>query len=239
MTISGQEEIEMQRGYYAATASQYDAMHVCDGDEHFLALSFLLGAIDFLKIRSILDVGSGTGRAVRYIKKYRPDIRMVALEPVEELRAVGYRHGLSDADLIDGDATNLAFRDGDFDLVCEVGVLHHVKEPNLVVSEMLQVAAKAVFISDSNNFGQGSPVQRLIKQLINRLGLWDFANLLKTKGKGYTVSAGDGIAYSYSVFNNYKQIEEKCSAVHLLNTQGGRYNFYKSASHVALLGLKL
>lgn len=238
MTISGREEIEMQRRYYAETAAQYDTMHVSERDEHFLALSLLIAAIDFLEIRSILDIGSGTGRAVRYVKKHRPDIRVVGLEPVKELRDIGYRHGLSDSDLIDGDATNLVFHDGDFDLVCEFGVLHHVKEPKLVVSEMLRVAAKAVFISDSNNFGQGSPAWRFIKQLINQLGLWAFVDFLKTKGNGYTVSAGDGIAYSYSVFNNYKQIEAQCSSIHLLNTQGGHFDLYKTAGHLALLGVK-
>ena len=236
--ISNRKEVEIQRQYYARTAAKYNSMHVNIRDEHFLSLALLLATIDFMQVKSILDIGSGTGRAVAYIKKNRPDIRVVGLEPVKELRDIGYVNGLEPADLIDGDATQLTFHAGDYDLVCAFGVLHHVRYPDQVVSEMLRVAAKAIFISDSNNFAQGSYAWRTIKQLFNLIGLWNIANFLKTKGRGYRLSEGDGISYSYSIFNNYKQIEVQCSTIHLLNTQGGRINFYKTAGHLALLGVK-
>jgi SAM-dependent methyltransferase len=197
------DEIDKQRRYYAETASQYDTMHLNEKDEHFFALSFLVASLDYLQVGSILDVGSGTGRAIRYIKDHRPDLHVLGIEPVKELREVGYLRGLSDKDLIDGDATKLPFGASEFDLVCEFGVLHHVKRPEIAVSEMLRVAGKAIFISDSNNFGQGSGAGRLLKQMINLLGMWELADFIKTRGKGYTVSEGDGLAYSYSVFNNY------------------------------------
>lgn len=101
------DEIEMQRHYYAETANFYDAMHVNEQDEHFFALSFLVAALDYLQVRSILDIGSGTGRAIRYIKKHRPELRIVGIEPVKELREVGYSHGLSEEDLVDGDEVSL------------------------------------------------------------------------------------------------------------------------------------
>jgi ubiquinone/menaquinone biosynthesis C-methylase UbiE len=231
-------EIEMQRRYYAETASLYDAMHVDTSDEHSFALSFMIAMVDYFEFRSILDIGSGTGRVIRYIKKHRPNIRIVGIEPVKELREVGYSQSISKDELFDGDATKLNFSEAEFDLVCEFGVLHHVKKPDLAVSEMLRVADKAIFISDSNNFGHGSGASRTLKQMINFFGLWKMADLIKTKGKGFTMSEGDGLAYSYSVFNNYKQIQAQCSRVHLLNTCDGGINPYKTASHVALLGIK-
>lgn len=236
--MTNENEIEIQRGYYAETANKYDSMHLDENDEHFFALSLLVGAIDYLGIHSILDLGSGTGRAVLYLKKLRPELRVVGIEPVEELREIGYSKGLSKEELMDGDATNLSFSNNEFDLVCEFGVLHHVKKPDLVVAEMLRVSSKAIFISDSNNFGQGSTVARSIKQILNSLRLWKLADLIKTRGKGYSISEGDGLAYSYSVFDNYKQIREQCKSVHLLNTKDGFINPYKTASHVALLGIK-
>lgn len=227
----------MQQEYYSKSAGQYDSMHVNEQDEHFFALSFMVAMLDYLKVRSVLDVGSGTGRAIRYIKKHRPDIRIVGVEPVKELREVGYALGLSKEELIDGDATELKFSAREFDLVCEFGVLHHIKRPDIAVSEMLRVADKAIFISDSNNFGHGSRASRSIKQMINYFGMWKMADLIKTKGRGFTISEGDGLAYSYSVFNNYNLIQSSCSNIHLLNTKDGHINFYKTASHVALLGV--
>jgi ubiquinone/menaquinone biosynthesis C-methylase UbiE len=231
-------EAEVQRRYYAHTASDYDAMHVDEKDEHLLALSFMVGLLDYLEVRSILDIGSGTGRAVRYVKQHRPDVRIVGIEPVAELRAIGYAKGLSTKELIEGDATKLCFDTADFDLVCEFGVLHHVRRPEVVVAEMLRVAKKAVFISDSNNFGQGSSLSRACKQMLNALGLWKVANLLKTRGRGYTISEGDGLGYSYSVFNDFRKLKSQCGTIHLLNTRDGNINPYRSASHVALLGIK-
>lgn len=231
-------EVEIQRRYYAESANQYDSMHLDENDEHFFALSFMVSAIDYLGIHSILDIGSGTGRAVQFLKKQCPELRVVGIEPVRELREMGYSKGLSEDELINGDATNLNFNNADFDLVCEFGVLHHIRKPDLAVAEMLRVSSKAIFISDSNNFGQGSIVARSIKQVLNSLGLWKLADLIKTRGKGYTISEGDGLAYSYSVFNNYKQIRDHCRSVHLLNTRDGFIDPYKTASHVALLAIK-
>ena len=171
------------------------------------------------------------------MKQRRPDVDVVGVEPVEALREIGYKGGLSKDELVTGDATQLQHADNEFDLVCAFGVLHHIKAPHLAVAEMLRVSRRAIFISDSNNFGQGSLLARSLKQLLNSLGLWKVADLVKTRGKGYTLSAGDGLAYSYSVFNNYSQIEQACKQVHILNTNGNGVNPYRSASHVALLGI--
>ena len=122
------------------------------------------------------------------------------------MRAIGHRNGIPKQDLIDGDATCIGYKDGEFDLVCEFGILHHIKRPDLAVKEMLRVADKAIFICDVNNFWQGSLLSRTIKQLINFAGLWRATDYLKTGGKGYTISEGDGLGYSYSVFNDYRQM---------------------------------
>jgi ubiquinone/menaquinone biosynthesis C-methylase UbiE len=231
-------DIQIQRQYYAQTASQYDAMHVCEGDEHFFALSFLIGMLDYLKVESILDVGSGTGRAIAYIKTMRPNIQIVGVEPVKELREVGYQKGLSSLELIEGDATQLQFPDGAFDMVCEFGILHHIRNPEVAVAEMLRVAKKAVIISDANNFGAGSLPERTLKQILNFLHLWDMFDWIKTGGKRYKITEGDGLAYAYSVFNNYQQIRKSCKSIHILNTKDSYTNAYRSATHVALLGVK-
>lgn len=232
-------EVQIQRDYYAATADRYDAMHVGEKDEHSFALGFLLSALDFFEIRSVLDVGAGTGRTVKFIRERRPDVRVVGVEPVQALIDQGRAKGLGPDELVHGDATALAFGDGEFDLVCEFAVLHHVPEPARAVDEMLRVAGKAVFLSDTNRFGQGSPLARTAKQALAALGIWRLADLVKTRGKGYTISEGDGLAYSYSVFDNYRQIRRACRRVHLLNTvDASSPSLYRGAAHVALLGVK-
>ena len=102
----------------------------------------------------------------------RPGLKVLGVELSAELREVGYSKGISREELVDGDAQRLAFPDGAFDLGCEFAGLHHIPSPHLAVQEMLRVARRAVFISDSNSFGQGSPMSRLAKQTIRAFGLW-------------------------------------------------------------------
>lgn len=229
--------VEIQQNYYAETSHKYDEIHQHDRDEHGLGLAYMMAMIEFFGIDSVLDVGSGTGFALLKLKQKIPGIRAVGVEPSSAQRSVGYSKGLSEAELVDGDAMKLPFPDDSFDLVCEFGALHHIPRPELAVSEMIRVAKKAVFVCDANNFGQGGKFSRLLKQAINALGLWPAANLIKTRGRGYTFSDGDGVAYSYSVFTNYRQISKACEIVHLLNTVPSGPNLYRSAFHIALLGI--
>ncbi|MBK1699575.1 class I SAM-dependent methyltransferase [Thiococcus pfennigii] len=230
------DEKTIQRNRYTSIAARYDRLH--DDPEHVVALSFLHGMLGQIGVGSVLDVGAGTGRAMTFLRQVSPNLRVVGVEPVEELRNVGHQKGIPVADLIDGDGYNLEFSDGEFDLVCEVGVLHHVRDPNRVVAEMLRVARKAIFISDSNNFGGGSAPMRLIKQLLRDVGLWGVANYLKTGGRGYSITEGDGLFYSYSVFDSLKLIQEHCRIVHMLNTTASGPNLYRTASNVAVIGIK-
>lgn len=134
------------------TADKYDEMHVAKNelDEHFFALNFMIAALEYFEIQSILEIGSGTGRAIQYIKKKKPDLRIAGIEPVYELRRIGHSKGLGDLELIEG----------------------------------------------------------------------------------------DGLACSYSVVADYKQIHAQCRKVHLLNTKDGVINPYRTASHIALLAIK-
>ncbi len=231
-------EIEIQQQYYERTAAQYDDMHLHRDDEQYFALSYLIGMIEFLQIKSILDIGSGTGRVIRDLKRSHPHLRVVGIEPVKALREIGYSQGLASTELVAGDGNQLQYQPGDFDLVCAFGVLHHIRNPEVTVSEMLRVAGTAVFISDANNFGQGRRLSRMVKQSIDFLHLWPLANFIKTLGKGYSVTEGDGVAYSYSIFMNYRLIRAACKSVHLLNTLDAAPNLYRTAPHIALLGIK-
>lgn len=226
--------------YYAQTASTYNQSHISDkiDSEHDFALMFLSSLIDDFNITSILDIGSGTGRALSYLKRKHPDLKIVGIEPVRELREQGYKDGLSETELIEGNGLSTGLESKSFDIVCEFGVLHHVSKPHEMVAEMLRVSKVGVFISDCNNFGSGGAASRFLKQSINGLGLWRLYDFIRTGGKKYHSSEADGIFYSYSVFNNYKTIESACSRVHIINTKNSASNLYKSASHVALLGFK-
>ncbi|MGO4884766.1 MAG: class I SAM-dependent methyltransferase [Bryobacteraceae bacterium] len=212
---------EIQRGYYVRTASQYDDSHMsAEDDEHYAALAFMDLLSDRLNLATFLDVGAGTGRGVRYLLSRGRRVRGV--EPVTELIEQGQRRGIPSGLVVGGSGYALPFQDKSFDAAFECGVLHHVASPARVIAEMTRVASRAVFISDSNRFGQGRYAVRLLKLLLYKTHLWRAARFLQTRGKTYTVSEGDGLAYSYSVFDSYDQLAQWASTIWLIPTSGDR-----------------
>jgi hypothetical protein len=97
-----------------------------------------------------------------------------------------------------GDA--LPFTDASFD---EFATLHHVADPSMVVNEMLRVARKAVVVADSNCFGEGAFPIKLPQLFLYKTRLWKLYDFVRTRGERYQISEGDGLFYSYSVYDSY------------------------------------
>lgn len=212
------DDVRKQRDYYARTATHYDAMHIAENDEHSVALAAFTGLAALHKPTSILDIGAGTGRAVEQLRASWPDCRLVGVEPVAALRDVGHARGVPMGDLIDGDVLALDFPDESFDFVIQTAVLHHVPDPARAVSEMMRVAKYGVMLSDANRYGQGSAPARVIKDILRRLNLMDAMIYLQTRGKMSKWSEGDGLYWSYSLFDNLAQLRTKFPRVLVMNT---------------------
>lgn len=228
----------LQQAYYAEHAALYDAMHLEPDDEHHLALAMLAGLARKIGAKTILDVGSGTGRALQLLERYLPEARIIGIEPVEALREIALGKGIAADRLVAGSGEALPFADDSFDLVIETGVLHHVANPAGVVGEMARVARLGVMISDSNKYGQGSGPIRLLKSIIRKLGLWDLMIRLQTGGRMWKWSAGDGLYYSYSVFDNCRQLQAKFPVQHFCNTSGlAGTDLRSGTAHICLIAL--
>ena len=228
-----------QRAYYERTADHYEAMHVCGDDEHGLALALFAGIARRNGARAVLDVGAGTGRALELLAAELPQCRLTGIEPSEALRNVGHAKGLSKDQLIGGSGEALPFADDAFDFVIETGMLHHVPDPAKVVAEMVRVARLGVMISDSNKFAQGPWALRMLKAVVSALGLWRPFIWLQTRGKMAKWSEGDGLFYSYSVFDNLDLVRAKFPRLLLTNTVPMTGTSLRhDAGHVCLIALK-
>jgi len=237
MTDADDEAKKIQAAYYATTASYYDVQHVDPVDEHAMALGWLAAVIEQRRYESVLDVGSGTGRALLYLKEHSGS-SVRGIEPSQALREIGYAKGLSALELMPGNALALDFADDTFDVVCAFGILHHIADHRRAVAEMCRIARKAVFVSDANNFGQGSPPSRIFKQSLNALGLWPFFDYVRTGFKGYHYSEGDGIFYSYCIHKDVSTLRTKFPDVHYMSTRPSGYNLYRSAQTLAVLATR-
>ena len=127
------------RERFAATAEQVAAASLSRLDE----LSRKL--VEFVDPRGderALDVGAGAA-ALGFA--LAPHVREVtALELVPELldHARPLLERFPNVALVEGDAAHMPFELGQFDLVCERAVLHHVPRPELVIAEMTRVTRR-------------------------------------------------------------------------------------------------
>lgn len=235
MTDATSSAKQAQDQYYARTGAHYDQLHVDPKDEHAKALGWLAALIDQYGFQSLLDVGSGTGRALLYLKD-RPGLELNGVEPSQAMREIGYSKGLTESQLMAGDALSLAFADNSVDIVCSFGVLHHIENHQRAVSERRRVARGAVFISDANNFGQ--LVNRAIEQGLNALGLWKMFDYVRTGFKGYNYSEGDGVFFSYSIHEDIPVLRLKFPDVYYMSTRPSGSNLYRSAQTLAVFAAR-
>jgi SAM-dependent methyltransferase len=218
---------EIQRAFYAATADRYDVMHAAANDEHYKALGLISALIAGYDWRSALDVGAGTGRGVRYLSERHPDVEVRGVEPVRAMIDRAEHNGARAGAIVEASGEALPFGDESFDAVFELGVLHHIAEPEAVVMEMTRVARRAVFLSDANRFGKGGTVHRVAKYGVYRLGLWPLAYRLATRGRGYHLNDGDGgVVYSYSVYDSLPLINEWADRTFLVPTAPARAGWF-------------
>lgn len=222
MNNASAKAVKIQRQYYEETASRYDSMHAHEGATDTSITRFVYGMMKMLEVQSVLDVGTATGQAIREITAALPNALVCGVEPVEGLLRRAAENGNITGSLVRATGEALPFADGSFDAVCEFAILHHVERPNSVVAEMLRVARKAVFVCDSNRFGQGSMAARLFKLFLHKAGLWRTFNYIRTGGKGYMITEGDGLAYSYSVYDSLKLIQLWADRVILIPSETGK-----------------
>jgi ubiquinone/menaquinone biosynthesis C-methylase UbiE len=223
MASNQDSAVGIQRKYYTETAERYERMHEHEttGDE--FGMKIVHSILRLIDARSVLDVGTATGRGVRDLKESLPDLFVCGVEPVAALVKQAVISGnTASSPILCGSGEALPFADASFDAVCEFAVLHHVANPNAVVKEMLRVARKAVLIADSNRFGQGAHIARLCKLALYKSGLWGAFNYLRTSGKGYQITEGDGLAYSYSVYDSLDLISQWADRVILIPSTGAK-----------------
>jgi ubiquinone/menaquinone biosynthesis C-methylase UbiE len=242
MTTRANPAVEIQRRYYTDTASSYDSMHAHEGVDDPALRHLVLSILQSLSVGSLLDVGSATGRGLSEFAAALNGALVCGIEPVAALVRQGAALGTSErVSLLQGSGEALPFADNSFDVVSEFATLHHVPNPSAVVKEMLRVARKAVVIADGNRFGQGSLPAKLFKLFLYKAKLWKAFDYLRTRGKHYQISEGDGLFYSYSVYDSLDLVA--AWADHILVLPSGKcsigwFHPLLTAPGVILIGIR-
>ena len=106
-----------------------------------------------------LDVGCGTGAFAYAIAPLVGEV--VGVDSSEEYLASAREHAPENCRFVLGNAESLDFPYGDFDLVGCLRVLHHVRRPELVVSELARVTRPGGRIVIADQLGDIDPIRSL------------------------------------------------------------------------------
>ena len=108
---------------------------------------------------SVLDVGSGTGALALAFAPHVGEV--VGVDMDEAYLGAARERAPANARFVAGDATALPFGYAEFDIAATQRLLHHVRRPELVVSELVRVTRPGgrVFVIDQ--LGSVDPLRTL------------------------------------------------------------------------------
>ena len=190
--------------YYDQMAARYDVWHgKAANPEHTRAMELgwpLLG-----EVKSVLDVGAGTGRSLEWINALDRGIELRGVEPSRGLIEIASKK-LPTANIHQGVGENLPYPDGSIDAVIATGIMHHVDDPDRVITEMFRVAKIGVLISDHNNYAFGGKLARKARMALKLGGLFEVATFIKQGFNKRGYSEDDGWWYPYSISDSFPLI---------------------------------
>jgi SAM-dependent methyltransferase len=114
-----------------------------------------------------LDSGCGTGA---FAAALAPNVgKVVGADTNAEYLDAARELGIENAEFVEGDATKLPFEYGRFDISGCLRVLHHVRRPELAVSELARVTRPGGRILIADHLGSIDPLRSLELDRFERL----------------------------------------------------------------------
>ena len=111
--------------------------------------------------RTALDVGSGTGLLLPFLRRLRPGLLVVELDfSLAMLRAGRTKHGDAGVVRICADALALPLPDASFDSVLCFGILPHLGPPSEALAALWRVVAPAGHLAVGHLLGSAQLTQR-------------------------------------------------------------------------------
>jgi SAM-dependent methyltransferase len=155
----------------------------------------------------VLDSGSGTGSLAAALAPLVG--KVVGTDTNLEYLAAARALGLANAEFVEGDATKLPFEYGRFDVSGCVRLLHHVRRPELAVSELARVTRPGGRILIADQLGSIDPLRSLELDRFERLRDPTHQRLLPDADiRGY-LDANDLVLVSSEVAHERVDLEER------------------------------
>jgi ubiquinone/menaquinone biosynthesis C-methylase UbiE len=156
---------------------------------------------------SALDAGCGTGSLAFALAPHVSEV--VGVDTREDYLEAGRASAPANVRFQEGDVMSLPFGYAEFDLVCCHRVLHHVRRPELAVSELARVARPGGKIFIGDQLGSIDPLVNLEQDRFERLRDETHQRLLPEADiRGY-LDANDLVLLSSEVTRERVDLEER------------------------------
>jgi ubiquinone/menaquinone biosynthesis C-methylase UbiE len=142
MSSSSEQQRDLVRREFERQASNFEASGSLFRDTAIL--DWIAGNVEVAPGARILDVAGGTGQLGRHLAG--EGTTAVIVDLTDAMLAAGLRsvtdEGRDDVLFVRGDAIELPFPDGQFDVVVSRFALHHMTDPGRAIAEMSRVCRK-------------------------------------------------------------------------------------------------
>lgn len=152
-----------------------------------------------------LDAGCGTG-ALAYALAPRV-VEVVGVDPAADFLEAARRGAPPNCVFVEADATDLPFEYGAFDLSGCLRVLHHVRRPELVVSELARVTRPGGKILVADQLGHVDPTVSFELDRFERARDASHQRLLPDGDIRYLLDANDLIVTVNEVVREQRDVE--------------------------------
>jgi SAM-dependent methyltransferase len=107
----------------------------------------LFHIIDWNEIQNVCDVGCGTGAFEDLFSKYKPNVKFIGIDPIQEYLEISKSKNVNNAVFFKGDINNLPFDNDQFDLVVNLGVLQNFNgDINHAINELCRITKNYLYI---------------------------------------------------------------------------------------------
>ena len=161
----------------------------------------------FTGSETVLDAGAGTGSLAFALAPFVAEV--FAIDISDEYLEAGRRAAPANVRFAEGDVMALPFRYAQFDISCCHRVLHHVRRPELAVSELARVTRPGGRIFIADQLGSVDPIRSLELDRFERLRDPTHQRLLPDADvRGY-LDANDLVLLSYEDTREEIDLEQR------------------------------
>jgi SAM-dependent methyltransferase len=154
-----------------------------------------------------LDSGCGTGSFAFALAPHVAEV--VGVDVRDEYLDAARAAAPGNVRLVEGDATALPFGYAQFDIACSHRVLHHVRRPELVVSELARVTRPGGRVLVADQLGSVDPLRSLEMDRFERLRDSTHQRLLPDQDiRGY-LDANDLVLLSSEIVSERIDLEQR------------------------------